>query len=170
MGFHVAFIPTVSSDAMPAIQFEFEPGFGYREIVMTGCYAMEEAGIGVFQIGGFGQEEWPHDVGYELSAFMEQLPALMVSLSENRTGKVDMYPQGLERTLTFRPTGEHVEIRCASRTDWVPHPEFEAMTRNELDSMLTELAQNFFIGLKAASPELANRAIQAWNEKIEVDS
>ncbi|MFI9400748.1 hypothetical protein [Nocardia sp. NPDC052316] len=169
MGFHVAFVPTAPPDAGSAIQLEIEPRSGYREFIMTGCYMMEEAGVGVFQIGGFGQEEWQHDVGYELSAFMEQLPALMVSLRENHTGKVDMYPQGVERTLTFRPIGEHVEIQCASRTDWVPHPEFETMTRNELESMLTELAQNFFIGLKATSPELANRAIQAWNEMIEVN-
>ncbi|MBT0768595.1 hypothetical protein KIH74_06635 [Kineosporia sp. J2-2] len=77
--------------------------------------------------------------------------------------EVDLYAQGIERTLIFRPSGDLVMIHCESRTDWVPDPERESVAQSELVAMLSKLAGDFARGLKAIGSEPSEAArIERW--------
>ncbi|WP_324789395.1 hypothetical protein [Streptomyces sp. H51] len=163
MSFSVSFNPAVPSDAVALVSVDLEPGSDYDTLVIEACSALSDAGGSTFHIGGFGSDEWPLDVAYDLSAFMEQLPSLLVGVRECREVEVDLYSQGIERTLTFRPSGDFVVIHCDSRTDWVPNPECESIAQGELVAMLSKLAEDFAKGLKAINSELSEVApFERW--------
>ncbi|MFT2016421.1 hypothetical protein ACMA1D_11340 [Streptomyces sp. 796.1] len=149
MSFSVSFNPAELPGAAAPASVRPEAGDGYEILVMEACSALSDAGGSRFHIGGFGTDEWPLDVAYDLSAFMEQFPSLLASVRDRREVEVDLYSQGIERTLTFRPSGDLVVIHCDSRTDWVPNPEHESIARSELVAMLSKLAEDFARGLKA---------------------
>lgn len=156
MSFSVSFHPAVPSGATSAAPVSRELNDDYDTLVMEACSALSDAGGGSFHIGGFGSDEWSLDVAYDLSAFMEQLPLLLAGVREHREVEVDLYSQGIERTLTFRPVEDRILIHCASRTDWVPSPEFESLAQNELVAMLSKLAEDFARGLKAIDSRLSD--------------
>lgn len=158
MSFSVSFNPAVQSRAAAPGLASLEPGDDYETLVMEACTALFDAGGSRFHIGGFGNDEWPLDIGYDLSAFMEQFPSLIAGVRERREVEVDIYSQGIERTLTFRPSEDLVMIHCESRTNWVPNPEFESIAQSELVAMLSKLAQNFARVLKAINSELSGVA------------
>ena len=155
MSFSVSFHLTVPSDALTPTSVNLEPGDEYETLLMEACSALSNVGGGRFHIGGFGNDDWPLDVAYDLSAFMEQLPSLLASVREHREAEVDLYSQGIERTLIFHPSGDLVMIHCDSRTNWIPSPERESITQSELVAMLSELAENFAGGLKAINSDLS---------------
>ena len=141
------------------------PSDDYETLVVETCSALSDAGGSTFHIGGFGSDEWPIDVAYDLSAFMEQLPSLLAGVRERREVDVDLYSQGIERTLTFRPSGDLVMIRCESRTNWVPNPECESIAQSELVAMLSKLAEDFAGGLKVINSDLSEVApFKRWLE------
>lgn len=149
MGFSVSFqsiSPTADRCVASAVQ---NFGGDYEILVMEACGALSDAKGGVFHIGGFGDDEWPLDVAYDMSAFMEQLPSLLVGLREQCEVEVDLYSQGVERSLIFRPIGNSVMVHCRSRTDWTPIPSHELIAENGLVSMLLKLVDDFTAGLRA---------------------
>lgn len=165
MSFSVSFNPAVPSGAVALASAGLEPGDDYETLVMEACSALSDAGGSRFHIGGFGSDEWPLDVAYDLSAFMEQLPSLLMGVRDRREVEVDLYSQGIERTLTFRPSGDFVMIDCDSRTNWVPSPECESIAQSELVAMLSKLAEDFARGLKAINFELSEVApFERWLE------
>ena len=165
MSFSVSFKPAVPSGAMASASASLEPGDDYETLVMKASSALADAGGSTFHIGGFGSDEWPLDVAYDLSAFMEQLPSLLVGVRDRREVEVDLYSQGIERTLTFRSSGDLVMIYCESRTKWVPKPECEIIAQSELVAMLSKLAEDFAGGLKAINSELSEVApFERWLE------
>jgi hypothetical protein len=165
MSFSVSFNPAVPSGVVALASVGLEPGDDYETLVMEACSVLSDAGGSTFHIGGFGSDEWPLDVAYDLSAFMEQLPSLLVGVRDRREVEVDLYSQGIERTLTFRPSGDFVIIHCDSRTNWVPNPERESIAQSELVAMLSKLAEDFAGGLKAVNSELSEVApFERWLE------
>ncbi|MFI2074062.1 MULTISPECIES: hypothetical protein [Streptomyces] len=155
MSFSVSFHPGAPSGAEGPAPVGQEWGDDYEVLVMEACSALSDVGGNTFHIGGFGSDEWPLDVAYDLSAFMEQLPSLLMGVREHREVEVDLYSQGVERTLIFRPAEDRVMIHCESRTDWVPSPESESLTQGELVAMLSKLAEDFAGALKAIDSELS---------------
>jgi hypothetical protein len=159
MGFSVSYDP-----AAPPCPTEVptsagqELGDDYDTLVIEACSALSEAGGSRFHISGFGSDEWPLDVAYDLSAFMEQFASLLAGVRERRDVEVDLYSQGVERTLSFRPVENLVVIHCESRTDWVPNPEYESLVLSELVTMLSKLAEDFARGLKSINSELSRVA------------
>ncbi|KPM54006.1 hypothetical protein ACG83_18300 [Frankia sp. R43] len=95
------------------------------------------------------------DVAYDLSVFMEQLPELLAGVRLRRRTEIDLYSQGLERTLEFIPGGDLVEIHCLSRTDWIPNPSVEEVGTPALEAMLTGLAAEFAASLTVIGSHLA---------------
>jgi hypothetical protein len=165
MSFSVSFNPAVPSGAVSPASAGLEPGDDYETLVMEACGALSDAGGSRFHIGGFGSDEWPLDVAYDLSAFMEQLPSLLAGVRDRREVEVDLYSQGIERTFIFRPSGDLVMIHCESRTNWVPNPERESIAQGELVAMLSKLAEDFARGLKAINSELSEVApFERWLE------
>lgn len=90
-----------------------------------------------------------------MSAFVEELPRLIAGLRAGRETEVDLYPQGVERTLTFRPEGERVRISCVSRTSWVPRPDVEVCAADELMDSCVRLARDVAAALEAVAPAVA---------------
>jgi hypothetical protein len=163
MSFSVSFNPAVSAGAVFHASVTRELGGHYETLVMEACEVLSDAGGSTFHVGGFGSTEWPLDVAYDLSAFMEQFPSLLVGVRDRREVVVDFYSQGIERTLTFYPSGDLVVIHCDSRTNWVPKPECESIARSELLAMLSKLARDFAGGLKAIHSELSEVApFERW--------
>lgn len=159
MGFSVSFAPaTPSAGAVAPAPARQSPGPGpdddYETLVMEACEALSDAGGSTFHISGFGTDEWLFDIAYDMSTFMEQLPPLLAGVRERREVVVDLYSQGVERTLTCRPVGNLTVIRCESRTNWIPDPECESLEHGELVAMLSKLAHDFARGLKAINSEL----------------
>ncbi|WP_328606859.1 hypothetical protein OG943_44385 [Amycolatopsis sp. NBC_00345] len=126
----------------------------FESMVMAACGMLGDTDCR-FHIEGFGSLEWPVDVAYDLSAFMEQLPDLIARIRARNYAELDMYSQGIERTLEFTHKGESVEIRCLSRTDWVPNPSIEIMSRKNLEEMLSRLAMDFAISLTVIGSPIA---------------
>lgn len=155
MAFVLSFHPTVTPGACSSLSAGPEVCGDYESMVMVACKAISEAGGGNFRIGGFGAEVWPLDIVYDFSAFMEQFPSLLIGLRDGREVAVDIYSQGIERELIFRPHAAGVIIQCVSRTEWIPNPEFESIAQGELISSLLEVAVNFAKSLKIVDFELA---------------
>lgn len=145
----------VVTDAGIADSVSFERSDEYETLIIEACGALAEVDGSRFHVSGFGSGEWSLDVAYDLSAFMEQLPSLLAGVRGRREVEVDLYSQGVERSLTFSPKADSIFIRCESRTDWVPNPKFETIGRDDLLAMLSALASDFLEGIKLISPELA---------------
>ncbi|MGW7333575.1 hypothetical protein ACWGIU_34235 [Streptomyces sp. NPDC054840] len=126
----------------------------YESLAMDACQLLSETDAR-FLVSGFGQEEWPVSVSYDLSSVIEQLPQAIDSLQSGRSVEIDLYGQGIERRLTFTPTGDTTEIRCVSGTAWRPDPEVEVLSRAAALELLTGLAADFGSALRRAAPELA---------------
>ncbi|TQN32861.1 hypothetical protein FHX37_2847 [Haloactinospora alba] len=138
---------------------------GYEEMVMEACEYLENTDCGL-RVRGFG-EDWPVDVGYDLSTVMEELPDLIESIRATGSGEIDFYAQGMERTLSFSTNGEEVEITCASTTSWRPDPRTEKMGTSELDRMLVSLAVNFGRSVEFISPPLSEREpFASWKNGV----
>ena len=102
-----------------------EDGSSYDYLAMRGCADLADTDAS-FLIGGFGGEDWKFDISYDLSALMESLPELIAAVRLHQQFELDLYPQGVERMLTFRfPEGQTVEVDCHSRTAWTPNPATE---------------------------------------------
>lgn len=155
MSFSIWFDLAVPSGAAAPVPVSLGPGDDYETLVIEACSALSDAGGSRFLISGFGSDEWPLDVAYDLSAFMEQLPLLLAGVRERREVEVDLYAQGTERTLIFRPSGDLVMIHCESRTNWVPSPQRESIVQSELVAMLSKLAEDFAGGLATINSELS---------------
>lgn len=123
--------------------------------VIEACALLAQARAGDLVLTGFGRDPWPLDVSYDMSAFVEHLPALLDGVRAGDDVEVDLYPQGVECTLAFTPSGDVVEIRCASRTAWQPAPEVERVARDDLLDMLDRFATAVATSLAAVAPRLA---------------
>ncbi|MFC0628326.1 hypothetical protein [Kribbella deserti] len=137
----------------------------YESLVIEACSVIAD-GDCRFHIGGFGKSDWGLDIEYDMSAFMEQLPDLIAGLRARRSVEVDLYSQGIERTLEFDATGdEDVRIFCRSRTAWVPDPSVEIIGSDELQQMLVETAASFGNALAATGSVLAHlHPFAAWRK------
>ncbi|MCN0152508.1 hypothetical protein [Salinispora arenicola] len=138
----------------------------YPSLVMEACESLAEAGCR-FRIGGFWQDDWGLDVGYDLSAVIEQLPDLLAALRAGEKAELDMYAQGVERSLFFDPRGNVVVIRCFSRTSWMPIPGEVEQERFEVVAMLENLAQAFGKAIAIADPTIGKlRPFDRWRKGI----
>ena len=138
--------------AIPREPLEDLEDYGY--LSMWACNVLGSTDAS-FRIGGFGSDGWGFDIRYDMSAFVEELPGLIDALRSGRETEIDLYPQGVERTLTFSPAGERVFITCVSRTSWVPRPDVEVCDADDLLAMYVRLAQDFATAVHAIAPRLA---------------
>ena len=78
-------------------------------------------------------------------------------LSEYQGGRgLDLYPEGVERTLTFRfPGDDTVEVDCASRTTWVPNPSTETSSCTQLLALCHALQEDLAASLQAIGSDVA---------------
>lgn len=129
----------------------------YESIVMELCSRLAETDC-VFRMAGFGQKQWPVDIRYDLSTLVEQLPELLSALRSNGSVEVDLYGQGVERTLSFVVAGDRVTTACASRTGWIPNPDVEEIDLAELLAMIESVAFEFAKFMRMVWPQCAKTA------------
>lgn len=141
--------------AVPLEPLQDEEDYFY--LALTACGVLEGTDA-AFQIGGFGRDDWAFDIGYDMSAFVEELPRLIEALSAGFEAEIDLYPQGVERMLRFSPVGDQVRITCVSRTSWVPRPDMEVCGLDELLAMCVRLAHDFASAVSAVAPTIAQLA------------
>jgi hypothetical protein len=111
-------------------------GQDFDSIVMDLCAVLAESDCS-FEISGFGQYEWPVDVRYDLSTLMEQFPETLSQIRSGGSAEIDLYGQGVQRSLRFEPRGNGlVSVLCESRTDWTPEPATELTSYSDLLFML----------------------------------
>ncbi len=126
---------------------------------------LEESGGCLFHLDGFGQEN-----RWTISDTTGQPSWRNCRAPEGDRGasraRGDAVPAGIERTLTFRPSGEQVVVHCQSWNNWwTPVPETEELSRQELLTMLDDLAADIATGLQAIGSELVERQpIKAGSE------
>ncbi|KOY50133.1 hypothetical protein [Streptomyces sp. XY332] len=147
---------TSPSAELPPDLVEVELSDDYESLTMDACQLLAETDAR-FVVSGFGQEEWPVNISYDLSSVIEQLPEAIENLQSGRSAEIDLYGQGIERRLTFVPAGDTTEIRCVSGTAWRPEPDTEVLSRTAALELLTGLAGDFGAALRRAAPELATR-------------
>jgi len=133
---------------------EGPPDLGFESVVMDLCSVLAETNC-AFSIAGFGQAEWPVDVRYDLSTLVEQLPELLSNIRVRRSAEIDLYGQGIERTLRFDVEGDRIVATCVSRTGWTPSPAKEELDYSELLEMLDSVAFEFAKFLRLVWPQCA---------------
>ncbi|MET7780939.1 hypothetical protein ABZU94_13300 [Streptomyces mirabilis] len=144
-----------------------EEGGGYEYFVMYACDRLAQTDC-EFRIGGFGLEDWGFDVAYDMSSFLEELPALIEGVCARQDVDLFLYPQGVERTLFFSGKGSVISIRCESDTEWKPFPSVEEIPRQELIAMLRSFARDFSESLLGAAPLVAHQPpFEQWRNAVE---
>ena len=151
MQFQMAVSPPTS--ALPVTRDLAED---YASLVMDACELLGETDCR-FLVAGFGQDPWPVDVSYDLSSVIEQLPQARTALRRKELARIDVYGQGVERVVTFDPTGDQITMTCTTRTDWLPDPATERAPLTDVEDMLAALAHDFRRALDRACPAIAAR-------------
>jgi hypothetical protein len=150
----------------PSTQLALTPDFDipddYESLVMETCQLLGRTDC-QFHVSGFGQADWPVDVSYDLSTVVEQLPATLEALQRGEEAEIDFYGQGIERTISFAPTGDLITVNCSSKTAWIPNPSSETVEREEVRMLLLGLARDFKEAVNRACPTLATvPPFSAW--------
>lgn len=148
--FNITFIRPVA--VIPAVAGPSDLDFD--SVVMDLCQVLAETDC-TFRIAGFGQSQWPVDVRYDLSTLVEQLPDVLTQIRAHESAEIDLYGQGIERTLRFGIHEDGVIVSCVSRTRWAPNPVKEELSYSELVSMLESVAAEFGESLRLIWPQLA---------------
>ncbi|MFC8192363.1 hypothetical protein ACFUMH_11970 [Cellulomonas sp. NPDC057328] len=166
MSFRIEFVAREEGARHPQHE-EPEVSGDYEVDVMAACGLIAQASAGEFVLAGFGRDRWPLDVVYDMSSFMEQFPRLLQAARTGEDVELDLYGQGIESSLSFRPHGDDVEIHCLSRTSWQPSPPVESIARARLVTMLEDLAKSMSVTLSTIAPRLAADApFRHWSQGI----
>ncbi|QKW22062.1 hypothetical protein HUT16_26015 [Kitasatospora sp. NA04385] len=160
--FHVRLRPPTAPAAPEALDPLDEPPYDYATLALIGCADLAATDAAA-EAGGFGAP-WHFDVPYDLSAFLEELDRLLAAFHDRTPYTLDLYPQGLERTLAFTfPAPGLVTVHCTSRTDWIPSPATEHHPYDRLHAELRALARTFATALETAnSRTAAHPPFPAW--------
>ena len=120
-----------------------------------------------FHMGGFGQDDWNLDVRYDMSSVVEQVPDVLAGLRAGVDAELDLYPQGVERSITFHVDGERIIANCISRTSWVPLTQVEQLARSYVVSAFEGFASSFARAVFVVSPELAiTPPLDRWRDGV----
>ena len=119
------------------------------------CIFLERTDSVDFVVSGFGQDRWPVDVRTDLCTFLEQLPAAVAAIDAQSAFSIDFYEQGLERFISFEPSGDSYIAHCKSWGEWRPEPETERIHHPVLRKMLVEARDGLMRFLAQRAPQLA---------------
>ena len=155
----------VGSDRIEAgVAVEWDGVDDVMSISIAAGQALENSGTR-FLVGGFGDLAWPVDVYPELSIVIEQLPDILRALRERQPCDLNFYEQGIERTIDIIPNGEVAELRCHSRTDWIPNPAVETAPIEDLLAMFESLSRQVADAVFAIDTDLGSRhPFSTWRD------
>ncbi|WKV76510.1 hypothetical protein AW27_033385 [Streptomyces sp. PCS3-D2] len=86
---------------LPADLLDIELSEDYESLAMDACQLLSDTDA-LFVVSGFGQEEWPVSISYDLSSVIEQLPVAIDALRSGLLAEIDLYGQGIEPDLRTR--------------------------------------------------------------------
>ncbi len=146
------------------LQANYDPDFDNITVLLSDiCDSLAETGQVVFRVSGFGQDRWPVDVGTDLVVVLEQLPRVWEALRTSSPTDLDLYEQGIQRTLTFRRTNGETVIGCESMTQWVPDPAIERIDTRVVLDMLSRFRDAFVRLARQRTPGVvSHRWFQEW--------
>jgi hypothetical protein len=134
----------------------------FPSLVMEACEVLRETDCR-FRMGGFGQDDWNLDVGYDMSSVIEQLPEVLSALHSGVDAELDLYTPGVERTIRFIVDGSFINAMCQSQTSWVPPRPVERLERNEVMAIFEKLAIDFARAVAIAYPDMASiKPLDRW--------
>lgn len=134
-----------------------------RSILMDVCRILEHKGR--FVVSGFGQARWPVDVGTDLPVLLEQLPDALRAVVDGAGAVIDFYEQGVERVIALTPSNGRYEASCSSQTNWQPNPAIEYIERENLESMLVAVRDEFMRAFTEVAPELLQHPwVRNWQD------
>jgi hypothetical protein len=137
----------------------------YQSLVILACDLLGETDC-QFNVGGFGHDDWHLDVKYDLSSIMEQLPGVIHDLRAGRSCEIDLYGQGIERSLHFSFEDSWIDVECRSGTSWLPSPAVVRYGKDELIAKFENLAKDFAEALYIGVPSLGNlEPFIRWRER-----
>ncbi|WP_157522019.1 hypothetical protein [Mitsuaria sp. 7] len=132
-----------------------------RSMLMDVCGALDPRSK--FRVSGFGQERWPVDVSCDLGIFLEQLPYALRRLQTGQAAQIDLYEQGVERSIEWVPDGTVCVATCRSWTDWKPEPSVETVAMRDVIEMMSTALETFLSTMsQMASGLLAHPWIVEW--------
>lgn len=79
---------------------------------------------------------------------------MLAALRADVSCELDLYAQGVERTLYFPAGGSVVDVECHSRTAWTPVPAVIRHDGEALIQMLEKLAEDFAHAVAGGAPEV----------------
>lgn len=116
-----------------------------------------------FLVGGFGIENWPVDVQFDLPIVLEQLPDVITALRSHERTEIDFFEQGIQKTVVLEPTDINYRVICFDKRSGGFLPERLYISKEDLTATLVKLVSDFLAIVSAAAPELLNHAwLQAW--------
>ena len=118
------------------------------------CELLSDAGA-VFVAGGFGDDDWPVDVRYDLASVVPQFPALLASLESGSSAEIDFFEQGIQRTVAVTYEGDRVHLQCHSSGRWKPAFPEEQMSRARFSGMVSDLTRHFSKAVTVVAPEIS---------------
>ncbi|MEU6072004.1 hypothetical protein ABZ864_48205 [Streptomyces sp. NPDC047082] len=168
MSFRFEFVkPTRGLESTRFSDDNFEEGGDYEYFVMYACDLLGRSDC-EFHIGGFGVDDWGFDVSYDMSSFMEELPALIEGVVERRDVEMCLYPQGVERVLYFSSRGSVISIRCELANGESLPNSVEEVSRSGFIAMLRKLAKDFSESLVVVAPRVAHEPpFEFWRNNVE---
>lgn len=143
--------------------FESDAALG---VLTCMCDAFEISKAVSFDVGGFGQDNWPVDCRTDLCTVIEQVSDILETI---RSGiysfELDFFEQGIERLLLFEEEDNLVKITCSSRTDWVPDPSPLYMKKAVVSKMFEEIYCDFLDFSSVICEGLVNHAsLREWKK------
>lgn len=159
MDFSLALV--APDDPRPPAESDVDPEEldDFPTLVIVCCGVLASVGYG-FAFAGFGRDDWKFDVGYDLSALLEGIPDFAAGITGPGTAEIDMYPQGVEKVLTFTREGGDVRVGFAPRDE----QGAEAMLPYAaLEEMFADLVRDFAVAVARHAPALAVRPpLELW--------
>ena len=152
-----------SLDAIDSTEFPWQD---YQTRVIGACEILSRTDCRV-RMGGFGKADWRLDVAYDLSTIIEQLPDVLAGIRSGLEVELDMYSQGVECVLHFRPVDHKLLVHCTSGTTWTPNPAMMELEQGYVVGLFEALAKDFAGALAMAAPAMAKLSpFKEWREGL----
>ncbi|MFC0437395.1 hypothetical protein [Kutzneria buriramensis] len=124
------------------------------ELALPLCDLLDEAGV-KFRAGGFGDDQWPVDVRFDLASIIPQLPSVIDSLNSGSDTELDFFEQGIQRLIVITFHGDQAVLKCHSSGKWKPRELQEERSRRDLGDMLIRFVNKLSAAVSLVAPELS---------------
>lgn len=157
--------PDVENDALREYDDENDD---IRSVFCDICDVLEFNPNIKFNVSGFGQEEWPVDVGTDLLTAVEELGEIVQLISHgNFDFEFYLYEQGVERKVIFKGKDDSVQLRCESYGQWQPEYENLFMEKEAVKKIFYDLKFSFCSVAEQVCPLITSHSwFKSWSGSV----